>query len=97
MTQYNSLNVMLLNWQLNKLKSVIKTKTEAVLRLSSSMVGDDKTNFSHKLLLTKRQVPNFHKAFANKSSTDIRLSKTRLSRMVQLGGFLGRLLGPLRK
>ena len=40
---------------------------------------------------------NIHKAFANKSSTDIGLSKIQLSRMVQSGGFLGRLLGPLLK
>ena len=40
------------------------------------MIGDDKTNFPHKLLLTVRQVENLRKAFANKSSTDIKLSKT---------------------
>ena len=61
------------------------------------MIGDDETNFPHKLLLTNRQVENLRKAFANKSSTDIKLSKTQLSKMVQLGGFLGRLLGPLLK
>ena len=37
------------------------------------MIGDDETNFSHKLLLTNRQVSNLHKAFADKSSTDIKL------------------------
>ena len=44
-----------------------------------------------------RQVANLRKAFANKSSTDIKLSKTQLSKMIQPGGFLGRLLGPLLK
>ena len=77
MTQYNSLNVKLSNSQLNKLKSAIKNKTEVVLRLSLSMVGDDEINFSHKLLLTNRQVANLRKAFANKSST--KLSKTQTS------------------
>ena len=99
MTQYNSLNVKLSNSQLNKLKSVIKNKTEVVFRLSSNMVGnsDDKTNFRHKSLLTNRQAANLHKAFANNSSSDVRLSKTQLSKMVQLEGFLGRFLGPLLK
>ena len=97
MTQQNSLNVKLSNSQLNKLKSTIKNKAEVVLRLSLNMVGDDETNFPHKLLLTNRQVENLRKAFANKSSTDIKLSKTQLSKMVQSGGFLGRLLGPLLK
>ena len=34
---------------------------------------------------------------ASHSSTDIKLSKTQLSKMIQSGGFLGRLLGPLLK
>ena len=61
------------------------------------MVGDDETNFPHKLLLTNRQVTNLRKAFANKSSTDIKLSKPQLSKMVQSGGFLVKLPGPLLK
>ena len=76
MTQYNSLNVELSNSQLNKLKSAIKNESEVVLRLSSKMIGNDEANFLHKLLLTNRQVSNLRKAFANKSSTDIKLSKT---------------------
>ena len=43
------------------------------------------------------QVTNLRKAFANNSSTDIKLSKTQLSNMIQSGRFLGRLLGPLLK
>ena len=97
MTQYNSLNGKLSNSQLNKLKSAIKSKSEVILRLSSNMIGDDETNFPHKLLLTNRQVANLRKAFANYLSTDIKLSKTQLSKMIQSGGFLGRLLGPLLK
>ena len=50
-------------------------------------MGDNKTNFPHKLLLTSRQVANLGKAFANHLSTDIKLSKTQLSKMIQLGGF----------
>ena len=88
MTQYNSLNVKLSNSQLDKLKSAIENETEQVLRLSSSMVGDDETNFPHKLLLTNRQVANLRKAFANYLSTDIKLSKTQKSKMIQPGDFL---------
>ena len=97
MTQYNSLNVKLSNSQLNKLKSAIKNETEVVLRLSSNMIGDNETNFPHKLLLTNRQVANLCKAFANHLSTDIKLSKTQLFKMIQSGGCLGRLLVPLLK
>ena len=45
--------------------------------------------------MTNRQVSNLRKAFAKNTSTDIKLSKTQLSKFVQSGGFLGRLLGPL--
>ena len=61
------------------------------------MVGNDETNFPRKLLLTNRQIANLRKPFADKSSTDIKLSKTQISKMIQSGGFLGRLLGPLLK
>ena len=88
MTQYNSLNIKLSNLRLNKLKSARKNETDVVLRLSTNMIdiSDDDVNFPHKLLLTNRQVTNHRKAFANHSSTDIKLSKTQLSKM-QSGGF----------
>ena len=76
MTQNNSINVKLSNSQLNKLMSAIKNESEVVLRLSSDMIGDNKTNFPHKLLLTNKQVTNLRKVFAKKSSADIKLSKT---------------------
>ena len=97
MTQCNSLNVNLSNLHLNKLKSPIKNGTDVILSLSSNMIGnsDDEANFPHKLLLTNRQVANLRKAFANHTSTDIKLSKAQLTKM-QKGGFL-RLLAPLLK
>ena len=97
MTQYNSLNVKLSNSQLSKLKSAIKNETEIVLRLSSNMIGNNETNFPHELLLTDRKVSNLRKSFVNNSSADIKLSKTQLSKMIQSGTFLSRLIGPLLK
>ena len=63
------------------------------------MIGnsDDETNFQHKLLFTNREVANLHKSFANNSSISTKLSKTQLSKIVQSGGVLGRLLGSLLK
>ena len=49
------------------------------------MVCDDKTNFAHKLLLTKRQIANLRKGFSNYLSTDIKLSKTQVSKMILTG------------
>ena len=61
------------------------------------MIGDDETNFPHKLLLTNREVANLRKTFVNYSSTDIKLLKTQISKLTQSGGFFGILLGPFLK
>ena len=55
------------------------------------MIGNsnDKTNFPHELWLTNRHVANLRKAFANNSSTDIKLPKNQLSKEIQSRGFLG--------
>ena len=61
------------------------------------MIGHNEASFPHKLLLTNREVANLRKAFAGKSSNDIKLSKTQIYKMIQSGGFLVKLLGPLLK
>ena len=58
---------------------------------------NDETNFPHELVLTNREVANLRKAFGTNSSADIKLSKTHLSKTLQSGRFLGRLLGSLLK
>ena len=58
---------------------------------------NDKTNFPHKLLLINREVANLSKAFPDYLSTDIKLLRTQLSKMIQSRGFLGRNLGALLK
>ena len=57
------------------------------------MIGDSnyKGNFPHELLLTDKQFSSIRKAFANNSSI------IQLSKMIQSGGFVGKLLGPLLK
>ena len=99
MKQHNTINTKLSNSQLDKWKSAIKNETDVILTLSPKMVGDynDKTNFPHELVLTDRQVSSIRKAFANNLSTDVKFSKTQLSKMIQSGGILGKLLGPLLK
>ena len=76
------------NSQLNNLKSRIKNGTKVTLNLSSNVIvhsNDETTNFPHKLLSTDRQVSFLRKAFANNSPAKIRLSKTQLSKRLQLG------------
>ena len=77
----------------------MKSDTQITLKFSSNIVGDsnDQNNFPHKMLLTNTQVSKLRKAFANNLSANIKLSKTQLHKIGQLGGFLGRLLGSLLK
>ena len=69
------------------------------MKLSWNVVcySNDENNLPHKLLLTNTQVSELSKAFANNSSANIKLSKTQLHKIGQLGGFLRRILGPLLK
>ena len=85
MTDCNSLNVKVSNSHLNKSKLALKNETEVVLTLASNTIGrlNDETNFLLKLLLTNRQVGSLRKAFRKYLSTDNKLSKTQLSRMIQ--------------
>ena len=56
------------------------------------MIGDsdDKINFPHELEI-------FVKLLLTKHQLNTKLSKTQISKMIQSGGFPGRLLGPLLK
>ena len=55
----------------------------------------------HELFLTTRQKTRLRNAFNNNISTDLKLSKAPVSKIIQSGGFLGSLLsklaGPLMK
>ena len=99
MTSYNTLKIKLSNTKLNKLKSGIKNGTQITLDLSSNIVchSSDET-IIHKFLLTVAQVSRIHKSFPNLGSlANTEFLKAQLSKMVQLGGFIGRLLGRLIK
>ena len=57
----------------------------------------NRNNLPHELLLTTRQTTKLRNAIENNMATDIKLSKAQISKLIQSGGFLGKLLGPLLK
>ena len=69
------------------------------MKISSNVVGDfnDENNFLYKLLLANTQVSMLHKAFANNSSVNLKLSKTQFHKIRRSRGFLGIRLRPLLK
>ena len=52
-------------------------------------------DLSHELLLITRQKTKLGNVFNNNMSTDLKLSKAQISKMIQSGGFLGSLLSKL--
>ena len=95
MVEHNKVNVNLSDTQLKKLKSAVKNKTGATLRMSLKVFNGN--DLPHELLLTTRQKTKLRNSFHNNMSIDLKLSKTQISKIIQSGGFLGRLLGPLLK
>ena len=99
MVEYSKVNFKLTETQLKKLKTAVKDKTGTTLRMSLKMfAGND---LPHELLLTTRQKTKLRNAFNNNTSTDLKLSRAQISKIIQLGGLLGSLLskldGPLMK
>ena len=99
MVEYSEVNCKLTNVQLNKLKKAVKSNEGATLRLGIRNFNKNET--PHELLLTTRQNTKLRNAVDNNSATDIKLSKTQIKKIIQSGGFLGKLLsklaGPLMK
>ena len=95
MAEYNRVNVKLSNLQLNKLKSAVKNKQGTTLRMNARMFN--RNNLLHELFLTQRQITKLRNSIVNNMSTDIKLSKVQVSKIIQSGGFLGKILGPLLK
>ena len=93
MVEYNTVDAKLSNSQLNKLKSAVKNRQETILRKNVRMLIAN--NLLHELLVTTRQTTKLRNAIENNMSTDIKLSKAQISKIIQSGGFLGKLLGPL--
>ena len=67
MTQYKTLNMILYNSQLDKVKCGLKDNSEVFFKISSNAVGDSNNEncFPHKLVLTNTKLSKFRKAFAN--------------------------------
>ena len=95
MVEYSKVNCKLTNVQLNKFKS----NEGATLRLG--IKNFNKGELLHELLLTTRQNTKLRNAINNNLATDIKLIKAQIKKLIQSGGFLGKLFsklaGPLMK
>ena len=87
MVGYSKVNVKLTDTHLEKLKTAVKNKTRTTVRMSSKM--PDGNNLPHELLLTTWQKTKLRNAFNNNMSTDSKLSKAQIFKVIQSGGLLG--------
>ena len=99
MVEYTKINCKLTNAQLKKLKKAVKSNEGTSSRLGIKNLNKDE--LPHELLLTTRQNTKLRNAINNNLATDIKLSKAQIKKIIQSGGFLGKLLsklaGPLMK
>ena len=96
MSNYQEAKVKLTNTQLNKLKSAGQNKTGTLLRVNKKNFEDEE-ELPHKLFLTTRQTTIIRNIFPNKMSTDIKLSKTQIFKIIQSEKLFGSWLGNLGK
>ena len=89
MVGYSKVNVKLTDLQLKRLKTAVKNKTRTTLRICLKIF--DGNDLPHELLLKTRQKTKLRNAFNNNMSTEIKLSKAQISKIIQSGGFLGSL------
>ena len=99
MVEYNKVNVKLSETQLKKLKNAVTNKTGTTLRISLKMFA--KNDVPHELFFTERRKTKLRNTFNNNMSTDLKISKAQISKIIQSGEFLESLLsklgGPLMK
>ena len=84
MANYQEAKVQLINTQPKKLKSASKNKTRAILRMIKKNFEDKE--LPQKLFLTTRERTKIRNAFANNMSTDVKLSKAHISKIIESGG-----------
>ena len=99
MVKYSKVNAKLTDTQIKKLKTAAKNKTGTALRMVLKM--SDGNDLPNVLLVTTKLKTMLRNAFNKNISTDTKISKAQISKLIQSGGFLRSLLsklaGPLMK
>ena len=95
MESYQEARVKITNTQLSKLRSAAKNKTRAISR--SNKKNFENEELPHELFLTIRQTTKIRNPFASNMSTDTKLKKAQISKIIQPGGSFRSWLGDLGK
>ena len=95
MANYQEVRAKPTNTQLKKKNSAEKNKTGKIRRLFKKDLEDEE--FPNESFLTTRQMTKIRNAFAKNMSTDIKLSKSQISKIIESGGSFGSWIGNLGK
>ena len=85
MIKYSKVNVKFSDSQLKKLKDDVKDNPGTTLRINLKIFN--RNDLPHELLLTTRQKTKLRNAFNNNMSTDLKLSKAQINKIIQLEDF----------
>ena len=83
MVKYNKVNAKPSNLQLSELKKGVKDNEGVTLRIG--VKNFNKEDLPNELLLTTRQTTKLRNAINNNMSTDIKLSKVQIKKIIQSG------------
>ena len=91
MIEYNKISVKLSNLQLSKLKNAVKNNEGTTFRISSKDFNSN--DLPYELYLTTRQTTKLRNSLENNMSSDMKLSRVQIKKVIMSGGSLGSLLG----
>ena len=80
MVDSTKVNVKLSDSQIKKLKDAVRDNTGTTLRISLKMFNGN--NLPHELLLTTRPKTKVRNTFNNNMSTDLKLSKAQINKII---------------
>ena len=95
MANYQEAIVKLTNTQLNKLKSAAKNNTGTTLKITKKNFQNEE--LPQELILTTGKITKIRNTFASNMSTNIKIIKSQLDKIIQSGGFLCSWLNKLGK
>ena len=87
MVEYEGVNLKLSNQQIKKLKEAVKSNNGTTLRIGNK--NFNKADLLHELFLTQTQINKLREKY--NTSTDIKLSKSQINKLIK-GGALGSIL-----
>ena len=87
MVECKRVNLRLSNQQIKIIKEALKSNNGTTLRIGNK--NFNKVDLLHELFLTQTQINKLRKKIENNMSTDIKLSKAQINKLIKEGGDLG--------